>query len=544
MKTTPICALFLSLATALSAAVVDVPSQIQSVTVYQGVAKVTRSFELDLAAGPGATLRFSGLPQSVDTGFVQVSVTEGQPLSLGIVTMSADFAEADKSPALQALEAKLRELLNRQKALGVERDAVNALAGSRKALVDAVNRGLAETGKPELYDLSRRAYEDAAATLAASQAKMADIDEQLRVLAIDIAAAKDAADKENAREQQTCVKYMVEALSAGGHSKGTISYYVNGPSWSPAYIARADTVKGNLGITYLAGITQNTGEDWKDVALTLETSRPGAGAKPVEPSPIFLQQQTAYYGRSASKSMDWVEPEAAASAPPPPAPALAAFRTQATVEASSTGFRAEIPGRQSVLSSETETVLTLMEKSCAADFHTETIPLSAETAFLLGKTKNPFPLPVLAGKMQAIVDGSTNGEGALEETLPGDDLTLGLGVNQNVVVERTTVTEKGKNAGVFGGRRVEERSYVNKITNHMSVPQRIVVRDRLPISKDDKIEVKLLQPSGATPDTETGLFDQEITLKPGESIKLPTQFRVSYPADWKISGGFDAVSGK
>jgi len=534
MKTTSVCALFLFLAAGLSAAVVEVPSKIESVTVYQGVAKVTRSYAVDLPAGSGATLRFSGLPASLDQSYVQVSVSEGAALTLGMVTCDSDFKEADKSPALLALEAKLRDLDTRRKALSGEREAALALARSRVALVDSINRGLAETGKPELIALSQNAYADAAAAVVTANASVAGIDEQLRLLVLDADAAREVLDKQMAREQATSLKYSVEAVSAGGHTKGTISYYVPSPSWTPSYIVRADTTKGTVAITYLAGISQNTGEDWNGVTLTLETSRPGAGAKPVEPSPIVLQQFTGpVYGRSASKSLDYFE-ASAAPAPPPPASAY----NSVAVTSSLTGFRAEVKGIVSVLSSDNATVLTLMDRDIPTDFHTETIPLSAETAYLVGKAKNAFPLPILAGQMQAIVDGSTNGTGYFEETLPGDELTMGLGVNQNVVVERKVVTEKGKNSGIFGGRRVEERSYVNKITNNMSVPQRIVVRDRLPITRDDKIEVKLLQPAAAKPDTETGLFDQEITLQPGQSIELPTQFKVSYPGDWKITGGF------
>jgi uncharacterized protein (TIGR02231 family) len=329
----------------------------------------------------------------------------------------------------------------------------------------------------------------------------------------------------------------VEAVSEGGKTSGTISYLVSGCTWTPSYIAKADTAAGTVAITYLANILQNSGEDWNDAALTLETSRPGSGLKPVEPPAVMLQQFTEPYYRSAgaiSKSLA-MEEEWSDKAPLPPVPMMA---NAVSVAGTLTGFNAALKERASVPSSEAETTLTILVREEKTDFHTETIPLSAETAYLVAKMKNPFPLPVLAGKVQAIVDGSTSGSGYLEETLPGEDLTLGLGANQKVTVERRTIAEKGKNSGVFGGKRVENRSYVNKVTNHMSVPQKIVVRDRVPISKDEKIAVLLDLPANATPDTETGLFDQEVTLKPGESIELPTKFRVSYPSDWKITGTF------
>jgi uncharacterized protein (TIGR02231 family) len=536
MKITPLCTLAIFLAAELSAAAVDVPSKIDSVTVYPGFARVTRSFAADLPAG-ASTLRFSGIPANADLSFVQIAPGTGPALSLGMGSGESDFKDADKSADLLALEAKVRELAAQRDALTAEKDAANAFAGSRAALVTSINRGLAETGKGELIGLAQNAYDDAAAAQAAALVKNAAIDEKLRLLSLDSAAAELAVEKQLARERATSASYSVEAVSEGGKTSGTISYLVSGCTWTPSYIAKADTAAGTVAITYLANILQNSGEDWNDAALTLETSRPGSGLKPVEPPAVMLQQFTEPYYRSAgaiSKSLA-MEEEWSDKAPLPPVPMMA---NAVSVAGTLTGFNAALKERASVPSSEAETTLTILVREEKTDFHTETIPLSAETAYLVAKMKNPFPLPVLAGKVQAIVDGSTSGSGYLEETLPGEDLTLGLGANQKVTVERRTIAEKGKNSGVFGGKRVENRSYVNKVTNHMSVPQKIVVRDRVPISKDEKIAVLLDLPANATPDTETGLFDQEVTLKPGESIELPTKFRVSYPSDWKITGTF------
>ncbi len=533
MKITPLCSLAMFLAAGLSAAVVDVPSKVDSVTVYPGYAKVTRTFVAELPAG-ASTLRFSGIPEGADLSFVQIDPGEGAALSLGMGSGECEFKDADKSEALLALEAKVRGLVAQKDALAAEKDVATAYAASRAALVASINKGLAETGNGELIALAQAAYDDAAAALAAAREKGAAIDEKLRLLELGLAAAQEAVEKQTARERATSASYSVEAISAGGKTVGTVSYLVSGCAWEPSYIAKADTAAGTVAITYLANISQNSGEDWTDAVLTLETSRPGSGLKPVEPPAVVLSQGRGRgYGSSiAMKSMDaaWA-PEAAAA----PVPML---DNAVSVTGTLTGFNAVLKDRSSVPSSEAATTLTILVREEKADFHTETIPLSAETAYLIAKMKNPFPLPVLAGKVQAVVDGSTSGSGFLEETLPGEDLTLGLGANQKVTVERRTIAEKGKNSGIFGGKRVENRSYVNKVTNHMAVPQKIIVRDRVPLSKDEKIEVKLDLPANATPDTETGLFNQEVTLKSGESIELPTKFRVSYPSDWVISGNF------
>jgi uncharacterized protein (TIGR02231 family) len=529
--------------TSLSADVVDVSSQIDSVTVYQGVAKVTRAFEVELPANAKETLLFPNLPQSINPSFVQIAVTDGAALNLGLSTFDNQFKESERSQSLRDLEDKLHALEAKKSSLENDRNALDALAKSRADLVKSINGGFARNGSKELYDLSKAAYDEAAAAAKDAFEKKNAIDESMRKLEEAIAVAKKDIEKQTDKEQATCGKYAVDAFSQGGKTKGTITYYVNGPSWDPTYIARADTAKGSVGIQMLAQVAQATGEDWNAITLYLETTKPGAGAKPEEPPVVFLNKQE-FVRAYASKSINY---EVAGSAQKLERSDEALQTLSMPIVATTntaTGFRAQVPGRVTVTSIDRQsgeaqpTVLPLLEKDAACEFHSETIPVSAETAFLIGKLKNPFPLPMLAGTMQAVVDGSTNGEGAIEETLPGDELTVGFGTNQNVTVERKTVAEKGGNSGIFGGKRVEKRSYTTKITNHMSVAQRIVARDSVPIAKDEKIVVEIQQPKNPTIDPEKALFDREITLKPGESAELSTSFTVTFPADWKITGGY------
>ncbi|MBN1403959.1 MAG: mucoidy inhibitor MuiA family protein [Opitutales bacterium] len=536
MKTPVAITLCMSFAYPLFAGSVNVDSTISSVTVYQGMAKVTRSFEIELNAAEKTSLRFDGLPRYLVADSVQLSVSGGTPLSIGTVSFDNELTPADKSDSVKALEERMRGLESKRDALVQKKKMLNVRASSMQALATSVNRGIAESGL-DLYSKALEAMEEAEKAQQEAFEQSTVIDEQIRVLDVEKDALAMELKLAREKDDATCAEYLVEAVSAGGKSSGTISYYIDGPRWEPFYIVKADTQQGTLNVEYKASVYQQSGEDWDNALVTLETARPSRSAEPTKPRPVFLHKVEPM--ARDNMIMKSVRMESAMMAAPMEARAAFADASNAvTVTSSMTGFSATLKDRTSIPSADKATSITIMLRDMDCAFHSETIPMTAESAFLLGKVKNAFPLPLLRGQMQAIVDGSTNGTGRIEETLPNEEITIGLGVNQNIIVKRKTIAEKGKDSGIFGSKRVEERHYVNTISNRMSVPQRIVVKDRLPISKDEKIEVKLLEPAKLTPDSETGLFEQEITLKPGESVDLPTKFRVSYPADWTINGNY------
>src|ERR1700722_2540780 len=65
-----------------------------------------------------------------------------------------------------------------------------------------------------------------------------------------------------------------------------LTYHVSGASWRPLYDLMLDGER--LNVSYLAEITQQTGEDWPEVALVLSTSRPGQSQTLPELSPWYV----------------------------------------------------------------------------------------------------------------------------------------------------------------------------------------------------------------------------------------------------------------
>jgi hypothetical protein len=63
---------------------------------------------------------------------------------------------------------------------------------------------------------------------------------------------------------------------------------VHNASWFPTYDIRAKNVNSPISISYKANVSQHSGEDWKNIKLTLSTGNPTAAGNKPELNPYFL----------------------------------------------------------------------------------------------------------------------------------------------------------------------------------------------------------------------------------------------------------------
>jgi hypothetical protein len=78
-----------------------------------------------------------------------------------------------------------------------------------------------------------------------------------------------------------------------------VDYLVNEASWFPTYDIRAKDIQSPVAITYKANISQQSGEDWENVKLTVSSANPSAtGARPVI-SPWILGFNNGRYGTTS-----------------------------------------------------------------------------------------------------------------------------------------------------------------------------------------------------------------------------------------------------
>ena len=73
---------------------------------------------------------------------------------------------------------------------------------------------------------------------------------------------------------------VVDRHNGGG--KLWLNYLVDSVTWKPQYKLRAGKAAEPIQVDYLAAVVQHTGEEWRNVDLTLSTAQPMLSAAPPE----------------------------------------------------------------------------------------------------------------------------------------------------------------------------------------------------------------------------------------------------------------------
>jgi uncharacterized protein (TIGR02231 family) len=316
---------------------IDAP--IAAVTVYTDRARVTRRGRVHLAAGE-QTVALTTLPTTLDEDSVRAGGRGANVRILG-VEVTTQFVPRPPEPDQAALRAQIEALQDNDKALQDEDTADDTRLTYLQGLRDSSTRNLAKgfaQGQASLDSIQTLAQYLAQETTAILTRKR-DRAKQRRDLARELEALQ-ARLKQGSKGNPQQRREIHVALEATAETDLDleISYMVRGASWDPLYDVRL--VDTTVTVTYLAGVRQQSGEDWPAVELTLSTARPASSATIPELQPWYVDvyrplpppmprmampagaPMQAASGGGARDEMRAQTTELAAAPPPPPPAAI------------------------------------------------------------------------------------------------------------------------------------------------------------------------------------------------------------------------------
>jgi uncharacterized protein (TIGR02231 family) len=528
-------------------AAAGLPSSIGAVTVYQDRAVVTRNASsAELPAGEHE-LVLEKLPASLQENSVQVSANSTGQATLLDVKVSDAFQADAANARVRQLEDQLRELEGRHGALEDEA----AVLDNQRELVLMMQRGATEPGKdgarPTLEEL--KAIQSLSAdSLARTLAALRQVGERKAALERDIEALRNQlARLQDTQARRSKTVTLRVNLARAGKVDLNLTYAVGGAHWTPAYDARLRLAERSVDLGYFGVIRQNTGEDWNNVKLTLSTARPSLGggapalqpwivdvaAPPPPPAPT-ARKQAEIAAESRARSGAPMEDAAYTLARPAPRP-VEVVTAQVQNEATSASFQIKNPA--TLPSDNTTQRVAIAAAKLPATLQYQSTPALRETAYLTAQASNDTAFPFLAGPLNTYLDDAFVAAGRLKAVMPGEKMDLALGADDGISIKRELVNRYTESTGFSGSGQRVTYEYKFTVKNNKATKERISFKDRLPVSRNEKITVKLLSPAERDIKREAdGRIAWDWELEPGKTRETVFKFSVDYPADVEVSG--------
>jgi uncharacterized protein (TIGR02231 family) len=207
---------------------------------------------------------------------------------------------------------------------------------------------------------------------------------------------------------------------------------------------------------------------------------------------------------------------------------------QAEPESTTASFFIKLPEPLTVESDEGPVVREAFTGTMKAEFWSEAVPHLSTDAWLMAGTTNDLGWPILPGEVYAYIDGQLVSRKNLVGIAAGEEIEFALGKNEKIAIERIERKRKSSEGGLIDKTKRHEIKYETTVTNRMPVAHRVVLQDRFPVGRDNKIQVRIQSPKDVEPEEGTGLFKWERTLEPGAKVVMNTEYTVLYPAEWTI----------
>ena len=538
----------------VSAAPVPVDSAITAVTVYTDRAVVTRTGTVELPGGI-TELTFVNLPQALNEHSLQVSGKgTAQALILDVATKQT-YVDFTPNARVKELEDQLRALQKQTRGL----DDRTSVLQAESTILDRMEAALfappaKDVPRPDLEQFTKSLTYLSEQKTRLATARTA-LDESREDLNNKINATQNSLNElrgAGGRGYKT-VTVRVSAPQSGNLAVA-LSYAVPGASWVPSYDARVLSTERAVNLGYFGVVRQSTGEDWKDVALTLSTARPGfGGAAPVLSTwnlDVFIARQMALAGAMREDVMyksvaapAVVNMQSLTSNAPLESGGMMDKKEKdaelavATIEAGATSASFKIATSASIPSDNSPQKVPITSARLNAAPEYLTVPKRLTTAFLTAKVFNTSEFPLLAGAMNVFLDGTFVATSTLRSVMPGEKFDLALGADEGISVKHKRVQKFTEDTGLTNSGKRLTYEYLITVQNHKKLAERVIVVDQLPLSHHEKIVVKQLAPNPAElKPTPEGALKWSLDLAPGEKRELTVRFTIDYPNDVNVSG--------
>ncbi|WP_137702710.1 DUF4139 domain-containing protein [Marimonas lutisalis] len=514
---------------------ISLTSRVTDVTLFPYGARIVRQVPFEAPAGEHE-LRLIDLPQGTPMETLRVKVTGAV---MGTVSTREDFVPPRGDRESDAVRAARDEVERLEEAVRAKADEAEAIRAAREAadtritFLRQLGQGDALSGAtPEsLREVSRMVGEE---TLAARQA-MLEAEGRARVVDREVKELRE--DLDEARQALAALVPEDEArnlvtvgISAEGDTKGTleITYYHDAAHWRPVYDAYLDRDAGQIMLKRAALVSQDTGENWQGVALTLSTNEPSGEVAPGELWPDLRRITDPEEPRPVFRSQ--ADAAGAALSPPMVEPMVA--EEQAVADISGLSVTYGYPGAVDLATGADEVRLALGDLSLDAEVLAWGVPKRDETAFLVAEFTNTTGEMILpSAATQLYRDGEYVGEARGEMIPAGGEARLSFGPIEGLRLKRLVERNEGDRGVLSRSTELSERITI-EAENLTGEAWPLRVLDQVPYSEQEDLEITwnaAPRPTEVDVDDKTGVLGWDLQIGAGETQVIRLNYSLQWP---------------
>jgi uncharacterized protein (TIGR02231 family) len=525
---------------------ISMESRIAEVTVYTDRARVIRRGAVRLRAGE-QRVSVENLPATLQDDSVRAGGRGAGVRILGVevvrqyVTEAPEANIAELQKQLEALQDQDTALADEDAAIGSQLEFLKSL---RESTATTLPRGIS-LGRSKLDDV-QSLVDYLGKEWAAALARRREVAVQRRELARQIQALQGRMAPNYDTMERRQINVFVEA-TAEVDAEIEVTYGVTGASWQPLYDVRLVESKVSLG--YLANVTQQTGEDWPGVQLSLSTARPAVSTTIPELHPWYLDvprprpplppmarmaAPAQYPGEAAGGGASDAYAAAPAMMMAEAAPEMQV--AQATVESTGASVTFKVGRRVDIPSdgSPHKTTVTSLDLDSQLDY--VSVPRLAEEAYLRAKITNTSEYILLPGQASIFHEGDFVGSTWLETVVPSQEFEAQLGVDDRVKVERELTTREISKT-LIGNTRKNVFGFKITVSSFLAWPTRVTLYDQFPVPRNEQIKSKLQEVRPPPVEqTELNILKWELPFAPQQKQTVTFEFEVDFPRDLSVTG--------
>ena len=528
-------------------------SSIKSVTVFADRALITRTLQVTLEKGSFAVLA-PRLPSGLVDNSVRVSGKGTTGAKISGVRVEKALQEESSSDRIKEIEAQIGaldqrnlELTDRSGVLKQEADFIKALS---QKTTESISKGLPH---------ERPSVADWPGMIKFVDDNLTRINKEIRSIEIeqrDIVSERQLLESKLGDYRSGNVKSDKKAIvdltvEVPGSFTFELSYMIYGATWHPMYDIRAWSDTNEVEVIFMAQVSQQTGEDWENVDLVLSTARPSEGANPPQLAAWYLNvivpgRDAHLRGGRAGESLDIAKgidvTDALRLVPGMVAPMEQAITqySSAMVQTQSISTSFVLINKEIIPSNKEFKKVPVKSISFKAETENYIVPRFTEAAYLKASVKSNVDFPLLAGQANVFFDKNFVSTSYLPNVLTDETFDLFFGINEGIKIKRQLLKKYTDEAGLMSEKRRVEYEYEITAQNYTKTSQKLIVLDQIPVSQNEKIEVKLItvrpDPKYEVDDKARGFLRWVSQLNSGEKMECGFKYQVKYPLDVAITG--------